>query len=135
MGEQAGRRRSLEELEGERWGDPPVDATRLIATAHRLRRRPVADLTIADLRLLIGQQIGVTFLVPVALEILKRDPLADAGMYEGDLLRAVLRIDRSFWETHAEHEGTVRTIIDSIAEPPGPVGEQIARFRGRRSAS
>lgn len=132
MGKQADQRRSLEDVEGEHWGAPPVDATRLIATAHRLRQKPIADLTIEDLRLLIGQEIGVTVLVPVALEFLRRDPLAAGSMYEGDLLRAVLQVDRSFWESHPESEKILRTIIDSIVEPPGRVNEQIERFRDIR---
>ncbi|MEU4507045.1 contact-dependent growth inhibition system immunity protein [Streptomyces sp. NPDC024089] len=53
------RRRSLEELERDRWQAPPPDATRLIATAHALRSRPVGTLTVEDLRLLIGQDIGL----------------------------------------------------------------------------
>ncbi|WP_370950289.1 contact-dependent growth inhibition system immunity protein [Amycolatopsis sp. cg5] len=93
----ADRRRSLEDVEGERWGGPPADATRLIAEVHRLRQVPIAELTVEDLRLLIGQQIGLAVLVPVAIEVLQRDPLAEGDMFEGDLLRAVLRVDGGFW--------------------------------------
>lgn len=50
---------SLEQIEQDAWGDPPADASRLVRTAHELRRRPVALLTVEDLRLLIAQKIGV----------------------------------------------------------------------------
>ncbi|MFD4693904.1 contact-dependent growth inhibition system immunity protein [Streptomyces sp. NPDC058463] len=52
-------RRFLEELERDRGQAPSPDATRLIATAHALRSRPVGTLTVEDLRLLIGQDIGL----------------------------------------------------------------------------
>ncbi|MDQ0767185.1 contact-dependent growth inhibition system immunity protein [Streptomyces canus] len=55
------RGRSLEELERDRWPAPPTDATRLVATAHALRRRPIDELTVEDLRLLIGQDIGLPY--------------------------------------------------------------------------
>jgi hypothetical protein len=41
--------RSLEAIEGDFWGDPPVDATRLVTTAHELRHRPVGALGVEDL--------------------------------------------------------------------------------------
>jgi hypothetical protein len=56
--------RSLEEIENDRWGDPPADATRLISTAYSLRTRPVGALDAEGLRLLISQQIGQDALVP-----------------------------------------------------------------------
>ncbi|MEV6827484.1 hypothetical protein [Amycolatopsis sp. NPDC051102] len=35
---------SLEQIENSYGGDPPADATRLVATAHALRRRPIGTL-------------------------------------------------------------------------------------------
>lgn len=92
---------SLEELEGDAWGDPPADATRLVATAHRLRRKPIDALDAEDLRLLLGQQIGVPVLVPLALDMLERNPLAEGHFYPGDLLATVLRrVPTEYWEAH-----------------------------------
>ncbi|MEU4009529.1 hypothetical protein [Streptomyces pseudogriseolus] len=39
---------SLERLEGQRWPEPPEDATSLVGAVHELRRRPVGDLEDAD---------------------------------------------------------------------------------------
>ncbi|WP_406266166.1 contact-dependent growth inhibition system immunity protein [Actinacidiphila glaucinigra] len=58
------RDRSLEELERDCWPAPSPNATRLITTAHALRRRPVGELTVEDMRLLIGQDIGLPYLLP-----------------------------------------------------------------------
>jgi hypothetical protein len=91
--------RTLEELDGEHWEEPEDRATRLVRDAHRLRTVPIGSLSVGDLRLLLGQQIGVQWLVPVALEHLRQDPFA-GQMYSGDLLNAVLRAGSDYWDEH-----------------------------------
>ncbi|MET7438265.1 contact-dependent growth inhibition system immunity protein [Streptomyces sp. NPDC005496] len=73
-----------------------------MATAHALRSRPVGTLTVEDLRLLIGQNIGLTVLLPLAVEVLHDDPLAEGHMGEGDLLRAVLARAPAVWSVHRD---------------------------------
>ncbi|GAB2442863.1 contact-dependent growth inhibition system immunity protein [Streptomyces incanus] len=63
------RDRSLEELERDRRPAPSGDATRLVATAHALRRKPIGELTVEDMRLLIRQNVGLAYLLPPALEV------------------------------------------------------------------
>ena len=58
---------SLEQIEGDVWGDPAPGATDLVTTVHRLRRKPVGALTAEDLRMLVAQQVGLDVLVPRAL--------------------------------------------------------------------
>ena len=125
------RRRSLEDLDGERWGNPPLGATRLVAEVHRLRRTPVGELTIEDLRLLIGQGIALHRLVPLALERLRADPLAAGDLYEGDLLSTVLRIEAGFWRRHEELAAELARTVDGLADPPSEVAAGIERFRSR----
>jgi hypothetical protein len=124
--------RSIEELEGDYWGDPPADATRLIATAHGLRRRPIGELAVEDLRLLIGQQIGIPILVPIALRILTDNPMAEGHMYEGDLLRAVLRVEEPFWSDHPALAEAGESIAAQLVDPPVPVGVELERWRAAR---
>lgn len=82
--------RTLEQLENHVWLEPK-DSTSLIDTCHRLRRIPIDLLSAGDLRLLLGQRIGVRFLIPRAIELLGEDPLLEATYFPGDLLTAVLR--------------------------------------------
>jgi CDI immunity proteins len=95
------RSRTLEELDGDRWGDPADDATGLMRDCYRLRTVPVAALTLDDLRLLLSQRIGAEWLIPVAL-----GRLAEASMVgepnPGDLLRAVLRVGPVYWADHPD---------------------------------
>jgi hypothetical protein len=96
----AARSRSVEDVEGVNWGDPPADATYLIRTVLSLRRTPVGELSAGDLRILLGQQVAPTVLVPLALEVLLDDPLTETTSYPGDLLQSVLRLPGSFWDGH-----------------------------------
>jgi hypothetical protein len=68
------------------------------------------------LSLLLGQQIGAEWLVPIALARLLEEPLA-GDLYPGDLLNAVLRTDSKHWETHPDDSVSlwaIRTALDQI---------------------
>lgn len=104
------RHKSLQELEGEDWGDPK-HTTHMIVKCHQLRRVPLKDLTIEDLRLLIGQHIGLKYLMPLALEALTLNPLAEGDYYEGDLLKNVIHVPEEFWQSHPQWKSTLETII------------------------
>ncbi|MEU6238851.1 contact-dependent growth inhibition system immunity protein, partial [Kitasatospora sp. NPDC047058] len=91
------RDRSLEELERDVWPAPSADASRLVTTVHALRRRPIGRLTVEDMRLLIGQDVGLAHLLPLALEVLRDDPMAEGDLYAGDLLSAVLTRSPAVW--------------------------------------
>jgi hypothetical protein len=93
--------KSLQELEGADWGEPTYPS-RLVIECHRLRRVPLNDLTPDNLRMLIGQEIGLAYLVPRALTLLAADPLLeeDYGYYPGDLLWVVLTLPTTFWQEH-----------------------------------
>ena len=95
------RRKCLEELEKDDWGNRDFDSY-LMQTCHRLRRVPLADFTTEDLRIMIGQKIGLLFLVPLALEKLEQDPLAEGDYYPGDLLNVVLDVPATFWNVHVD---------------------------------
>lgn len=71
MPEPADRSRSLEQLEGQRWPDPPEDTTSMVKNVHKLRRRPIGELQPHELARLIGQDVGLPWLLPVAVEILR----------------------------------------------------------------
>ena len=95
------RTKSLQELEGVNWGDAP-DPSYLHTTCYRLRRKPLADFTVENLRIMIGQGIGLPYLIPLALEKLAEDPFPSGDLYPGDLLHSVLRVSPRFWEAHPD---------------------------------
>jgi len=95
------RSKSLQQLEGENWGEPTLDS-HLVTECHRLHRIPLSDFTIEDLRIMIGQHFSMEYLIPLALERLRTDPLAEGAFYRGDLLAVVLRAGSQFWQGHSE---------------------------------
>jgi len=109
------RSRSLEEIEDDYWGDPPADATRLISTAYALHKRPIGTLDVEGLRLLISQQVGLDTLIPLALDRVERDPLAEGDFYPGDLLDALMRrVPESYWQVHEDQRARVRTVAKAL---------------------
>ena len=42
---------------------------------------------------MIGQEIGLRYHMPMAVQILEREPLAEGHFYPGDLLSSVVRAD------------------------------------------
>ncbi|MFA6150444.1 MAG: contact-dependent growth inhibition system immunity protein [Chitinophagaceae bacterium] len=87
---------SLEVLEGDYWAVPDFNS-HLVKKCHELRKVPLSEFSIEDFRLMISQQTGLKFLVPLVLDILSGDFFAEGDFYEGDLLVAVLKIDLNFW--------------------------------------
>ena len=108
--------RSIEQLDGDDWGDAPEDATGLVKDVHRLRRVSIGDLSNGDLRMLLGQQVGLPWLIPIALERLNADPMA-GDWYPGDLIRAVLHGGVDYWARDPEalmHLWSVRESLEKL---------------------
>lgn len=92
------RKKSLESLEKITW--PALSSgeeSYLIKTCYHLRKKQLQYFTTEDLRMMIGQEIGLYFLIPLAIEKLRDNLFAEGDMYEGDLLKNVLEIDTKFW--------------------------------------
>jgi CDI immunity proteins len=122
---------SLEQIDQDFWGDAPADASRLIRTAHELRRKPVHALTAEDLRLLIRQEIGVEALVPWAIALLRQDPLTEGDFYPGDLLFAVMKLPSAYWDAHRDELNAMHEVVRSVEDPGSQLQDEIDRFLSR----
>jgi hypothetical protein len=122
-GEDMDTKKSLQELERDDWGEPTFES-HLVQTCHRLRRKLLNEFTTEDLRFMIGQGIGLRYLVPLALEELEADPFSEDDFYPGDLLDAVLRVGVSFWTSHPDLASRVKAIVGkanaSLADTESP---------------
>jgi hypothetical protein len=104
---------TIEELEADRWPDPGSDSTYLIRRCAALRRKPLSDFTIEDMRIMIGQQIGLSALLPRAVSILVHDPLAEGDYYPGDLLAVVVGLPAGAWaELNEQRQQLVQALAD-----------------------
>ncbi len=79
---------SLEQLEQDVWPEPDFNS-RLVTACHTLRKKRLCDFSVEDLRIMIGQGVGLEYLLPKAIDILENNPLSEGDFYEGDLLVAV----------------------------------------------
>ncbi|RYM32155.1 hypothetical protein ERX46_15855 [Brumimicrobium glaciale] len=91
--------KSLEALEKDYWGAPDSDS-HLVKTCHQLRKKQLKDFETEDLRIMIGQNIGLPYLIPLAIEALQENILIEGDFYEGDLLKSVLTSDVDYWKDH-----------------------------------
>lgn len=102
----------------------PRDNTYLLQAAYRLSRVPLREFSVEDLRVMIGQNIGLQYLIPLAIEELRKDPRAEGDFYLGDLLKAVLTVDAKFWRDHLDWRKEVEEIAQR-AHAVRTTGEQL----------
>ncbi|WP_458351676.1 contact-dependent growth inhibition system immunity protein [Micromonospora schwarzwaldensis] len=62
---------------------------------------------------MLGQEIGVPALLPLAVQVLLRDPLAEGDYYPGDLLSNVLRLPDS---ALSSLQGERKRLASALAE-------------------
>ncbi len=128
---------TLDELDPPAWGASPDDASALVRRAHALRKVPLAQLGVEGLRLLISQDVARATLVPVALGMLRHQPLAEGDYYPGDLLQAVMRVPDLYWRANPDQLEALREALsrldrDDPSYPTFDDGEferSVARFR------
>ena len=106
---------TLEQLEGEDWGEPEYDSY-LVRTVHALRRKPICEFTIEDLRITLGQGFGLKYLTPLALDRLEQNPFAEGHFYPGDLLKSVMRIPSEYWSAHPTEARRIESVTKRVEQ-------------------
>ncbi|MEQ1900032.1 MAG: contact-dependent growth inhibition system immunity protein [Devosia sp.] len=98
---------------------PAGASSSLIDRVTQAMQRPVAELSLAELRVLLSQGIAPDILVPRAIDALRENPLVCSDYYDGDLFSAVLKLPREFWASHQElwlEVGGLLSELDSAIE-------------------
>jgi hypothetical protein len=106
------RYKTLENLEKNVWANHN-SYYRLVNRVSALRKVPLSDFSVEDMRLMIGQNEGLDYLIPLAIEALTNDVLAEGDMYEGDLLQSVVLINPVFWKKNEGYWSTINGLIKS----------------------
>ncbi|MFF0492769.1 contact-dependent growth inhibition system immunity protein [Nocardia sp. NPDC004068] len=104
----------MEQIDGKIWPELAADATRLMKTVHKLRRKPIDLFSAEDLRILLGQNEVTAVLLPLVLTVLERNPLAEGDYYPGDLLTTTVRIPAEVWKAGAKAPVRLHAEIDSL---------------------
>ena len=63
---------------------------------------------------MIGQQIGLPYLVPITLQRLRANALAEGAFYPGDLLANVLRVDAEFCIRQPQLARSLQAIVKDL---------------------
>jgi len=104
------RQKTLENLENDKWISFNTDSI-LLKRIKELRKVPLDNFSVEDLRLMIGQHLNLDYLIPLAIEKLREDILAEGDMYKGDLLLAVVNARQDFWDKSTEQKGELIELI------------------------
>lgn len=96
------RQKSIENLEGQNFGNPSEAPTNMVKRCLELCKVPLDKFTIEDLRLMIGQGFSLRYLIPLAVEHLKTNIFVEGDLFPGDLLKNVLAVDTNFWTDHKQ---------------------------------
>lgn len=107
--------KSIEKLENDYWEDLAYDSY-VVQTCQKARRKPISQLSEEEIRLLIGQKIGLKYLLPIALSIVKENPFVEITFFEGDLLVQLLRLSYSDWKDNREELESLKIIVKGNLE-------------------
>jgi hypothetical protein len=124
--------KTLEVLEQDFWPSPEFQS-HLVTTCHRLRKVPLEKLSAENLRMLIGQKIGLQFIVPIALDKLEENLLASGDMYEGDLLSSLASLSSEFWDANEELKARAFELSYTIDSCLETLSEARSNFKERLS--
>ena len=128
--------RSLNDLIG-RPASEPVLGSHLETAYLAACAKPLGQLTVEELRLLIGQRESLDIIIPLALDYLEHDPLSSGDLFEGDLLATVLRRPAmEFWAARPDLFRRVRRILGSVEglQLDRELQRDITSFRQRQGA-
>lgn len=103
--------KSLEQLEKDYWAEPSFQS-HVVKRCHQLRKKILSELDVEDLRLMISQNIGLKYLVPLAIQKLDDNILAEGDYYEGDLLNAVLNVKIDYRDVNRHIFQALKSIIN-----------------------
>lgn len=92
--------KTIEELENQNFGNPGEAPTNMVKRCLELCRVPIGEFTVEDLRLMIGQNFSLRYLIPLAIEQLRKDIFVEGDCFPGDLLKNLLSVDKIFWQDH-----------------------------------
>ena len=109
-----------------------ADSSALATTCRTLYEKPLRDFTVENLRVMIGQGIGLEFLIPLAVELLQENPFVEGDYYPGDLLSVVLHVEPRFWQTHPDVYWSISEIVAGLPSLMSDLIGAIRRFDALR---
>lgn len=111
--------KTIEQLENDFWGEPTY-SSHTVLTSHHLRKKPIDQFGVEDLRFMVGQNIGTHYIMPRALGLLEQTPLVTDYHYPGELLHVVLKLPAAYWNAYPDQTkrvcGVAKLALTKLAE-------------------
>lgn len=110
---------SISQLEGWSWtSEIPTeeDDSYVVYNFYLLHNKPLNDYTADDIHFMIGQDTGLEYLVPTALELIDENITLEASYYPFDMLRQLMRIEIEYWKKNIDQYNKLNQIIDKNSE-------------------
>jgi len=73
--------------------------------------KAINDFDTEDVRLLISQNDYLEITIPLALGLLKNNPMIEGDFYPGDLLKCTLTISNDYWKSHLSEKGELEQLF------------------------
>lgn len=90
------------------------DFTPIQMRGYNLYHTPLDDFQIDDIRFMIGQKMGLQYLLPIAFSLFEKDILVEGSYYKGDVLSMVFTIKREFWNNNPDLKSHfLRILLDN----------------------
>ena len=105
------RHKTIENLEKQDFGNPNEAPTNMVKRCLELCKVPLDQFTVEDLRLMIGQDFSLRYLIPLAIDHLKTDIFVEGNYFPGDLLKNVLSVDTKFWTNNKNLWSEINELI------------------------
>lgn len=102
--------KSIRELENWDWPDSDFGSY-VVQTSQKALKKPLNQLSLEEIRLLLTQRLCVPYVLPMAVAALEQDILQEVYYYEGDLLNAVLGLPEAFWKDTEEERNIVARLV------------------------
>lgn len=107
------RQETIESLEKKDFGNPKDAPTNMVKRCLELCKIPLEQFSVEDLRLMIGQDFSLRYLIHLAIEHLQVDIFVQGDYYSGDLLKNVLSVDKGFWLENEKLWTQINNLIEN----------------------
>lgn len=94
----------------------PHETKEMNECIHLYNEKILDDYQPKDIMKMVKQNVCNDEMLPLALEILRSNIMIKVEHYSGDLLSAVVGVDKSYWKCHEDERLEVAALLEKIKE-------------------
>lgn len=93
-----------------------MSGERNLSRSVTIANHPMARITPQDLLVALVHGWCLSVVVPMTLDLVEDDPLASAGQFAGDLVRALMEVPGYYWGRHPRQYARYRAALRASAQ-------------------